>query len=187
MLTTLVFLWNDSAGSVFDDFYSRDVAHRKRAGAGQKRQTYAGVTVFPNLHFTGNYDMAKGRPKRQSSIADLQRQLTEQRQRRTKLLSERKKLEKKMEKIDRDISMLDGEGGSAPSTRSRPQNDMTLPEAMANVMKKGKAMGVTEIADAVKDSGYQSNSANFRGIVNQTLIKDKQFVSESRGMYKLKG
>lgn len=131
--------------------------------------------------------MPKGRPKRQSSIADLQRQLSEQRKRRTKLLSERRKVEKRLEAIDRDIAALDGDGSAAPVSRSRPRNEMTLPDAMAAVMKKGKAMGVADIAEAVQANGYQSNSANFRGIVNQTLIKEKQFVAESRGMYKLKG
>jgi hypothetical protein len=47
-------------------------------------------------------------------------------------------------------------------------------------------MNVGDIAERAKASGYKSNSANFRGIVNQTLIKDKRFVSASRGMYKVK-
>jgi hypothetical protein len=33
---------------------------------------------------------------------------------------------------------------------------------------------------------YRSNGANFRGIVNQTLIKESQFTSVGRGMYRLK-
>lgn len=131
--------------------------------------------------------MAKGRPKKQNSIADLQRMLGEQRSRRTKLMSERKKIQKRLDAIDRDIAALDGGEGGMPVTRTRPRNEMTLPDAIAKVLKKkGKAMGVSEIADAVQDDGYQSNSANFRGIVNQTLIKEKQFVAESRGKYKLK-
>ena len=36
------------------------------------------------------------------------------------------------------------------------------------------------------ESGYRSNSANFRSIVNQTLIKDKRFGSAGRGVYQLK-
>jgi hypothetical protein len=45
---------------------------------------------------------------------------------------------------------------------------------------------VGEIVDAVLAGGYHSKSANFRGIVNQTLIKDKRFVSSGRGVYQLK-
>ena len=44
-----------------------------------------------------------------------------------------------------------------------------------------------DIVDGVLGSGYRSSSANFRGIVNQTLIKEKKkFTSPSRGMYQLK-
>ena len=47
--------------------------------------------------------------------------------------------------------------------------------------KTGKPMGVGDIVDAVQKGGYKSNSANFRGIVNQTLIKEKQFTQAGRG------
>jgi hypothetical protein len=47
-------------------------------------------------------------------------------------------------------------------------------------------MKVGDIADAVQSKGYRSNSANFRGIVNQALIKDKRFGAASRGLYQLK-
>jgi hypothetical protein len=52
--------------------------------------------------------------------------------------------------------------------------------------KTGKPMNVGDIAAEVQRRGYKSNSANFRGIVNQTLIKEKQFSQASRGMYQLK-
>ena len=130
--------------------------------------------------------MARGRPRKQHSIADLQKLLGEQRQRRNKLTAERKKLQAKMEQLDREISTLDGAGanGAAASEGTRPRNAKPLPDVIADVLKKAsKPMKVGAIADAVKGTGYQSNSANFRGIVNQTLIKDDRFASASRGMY----
>ena len=52
---------------------------------------------------------------------------------------------------------------------------------------KGKAMRVGEIVEAVQAGGYRSNSANFRGIVNQTLIKErKRFAAADRGLYQLR-
>jgi hypothetical protein len=53
-------------------------------------------------------------------------------------------------------------------------------------MKDGKPMRVGDITDAVHNAGYRSSSANFRGIVNQTLIKDKRFVAPERGLYQLR-
>jgi hypothetical protein len=53
--------------------------------------------------------------------------------------------------------------------------------------KKGDAMSVGDIVSGVLAAGYNSKSANFRGIVNQALIKDKRFVKAgSRGLYQLK-
>ena len=43
-------------------------------------------------------------------------------------------------------------------------------------------MKVAAITDAVRGTGYHSSSINFRGIVNQALIKDDRFTSPSRGL-----
>lgn len=129
--------------------------------------------------------MPRGRPRKQHSIADLQKLLGEQRQRRGKLTTERKKLQAKIEKIDREIESLEGEGGAEGVTASgRARNDKPLPDVIADVLKKnGKPMKVANITEAVRNTGYNSTSANFRGIVNQALIKDDRFISPSRGMY----
>ena len=72
-------------------------------------------------------------------------------------------------------------------TGGRVRNERSLVECLESVLKdSGKAMQVGDITDKVKACGYRTKSANFRGIVNQTLIKDKRFVSSSRGMYQLK-
>ncbi|MEM1012539.1 MAG: hypothetical protein AAGI46_10015 [Planctomycetota bacterium] len=105
---------------------------------------------------------------------------------RNKLVAERKKLETKLVKIDRQIAAFDGSNGSTSVGGSRPRNDKPLPDVIHEVLKKnGKAMKVGAIADGVEAAGYLSSSANFKGIVNQALIKDKRFKQESRGMYKV--
>ena len=40
--------------------------------------------------------------------------------------------------------------------------------------------------DAVLKTGYRTNSANPKGIVNQALIKEKRFAQAGRGVYQLK-
>ena len=48
-------------------------------------------------------------------------------------------------------------------------------------------MSVPDIVEGVQAAGYKSSSPNFRGIVNQTLIKErKKFQSVSRGVYAMK-
>ena len=78
-------------------------------------------------------------------------------------------------------------GGSSNGGGGRVRNATSLVAMIEQVLgKAGKPMNVGEIAKAVQQRGYRSNSANFRGIVNQTLIKEKQFEASSRGMYQMK-
>jgi hypothetical protein len=69
--------------------------------------------------------------------------------------------------------------------RSRAKNDMSLTEALVGVLK-GKEMSVTDAAEAVRASGYTSNAANFRTMVNQALLKGNQFKKVARGVYTAK-
>lgn len=71
---------------------------------------------------------------------------------------------------------------AAGRPRKRPQNDMTLEDAIAQSLR-GQVMGIPEITDAVLASGYQSGAANFKTIVNQTLIKSDRFKKVARGQY----
>jgi hypothetical protein len=130
--------------------------------------------------------MARTSSKSQPSIAQLKDLLKEQRTRRTKLLSDRKKLQAKIDQIDRQIDVLDGAVGGGGGTGLRARNEHPLPDVIEVVLKSNKKpMKVGEIVDAVQENGYQSTSVNFKSIVNQALIKDDRFTSESRGLYRL--
>ncbi len=60
---------------------------------------------------------------------------------------------------------------------------MNLVEALQKLLK-GRTLSVTDMTQKVQDSGYKTSAANFRTIVNQTLIKNaKTFKKISRGMY----
>jgi hypothetical protein len=103
-----------------------------------------------------------------------------------KLSRQREKLQKRLDAVDSRIADISGgAGGGRPGSRAR--NSVSLQEAILQVLgKAGGPMKVGDIMDKVSNMGYRSTSANFRGIVNQTLIKDKRFVSPSRGLYQLK-
>ena len=75
-------------------------------------------------------------------------------------------------------------GGGGGGGRGR--NERPLTDVIEAVLKKSnKPMKVGDIMSAVEQSGYRSSSANFRGIINQALIKDKRFNAASRGAYQL--
>jgi hypothetical protein len=126
------------------------------------------------------------------SIAQLEQLLAGRRQELNEKQREHAKLLARLHELESDIRRLGGSagrrgrGGGASGGGTRARNDKSLLETLEDVLKGGKPMKVGDIAQAAQKSGYRSNSANFRSIVNQTLIKDKRFGSAGRGVYQLK-
>ena len=123
------------------------------------------------------------------SIAQLENLLAGRRAELNQKQREHSKLMSKLQQLEFDIRRLGGTPGKrgrggVGGTRARTEK--SLLETLEDVLKGGKPMKVGDIADAAQKSGYRSNSANFRSIVNQTLIKDKRFGSAGRGLYQLK-
>lgn len=124
------------------------------------------------------------------SISQLEQILSTRRSKLNKLLKDRRNLERALDDVNRDIAKI---GGPASNGRrgggTRVRNERSLPDVIEEVMRKaGKAMGVGDITEAVQATGYRSNSANFRAIINQTLIKERKRFAPSgeRGVYQLK-
>ena len=124
------------------------------------------------------------------SIAQLEQLLAGRRQELNEKQREHSKLLARLQELEADIRRLGGSagrrgrGGARGGTRAR--NEKSLIETLEDVLKGGKPMKVGDITEAAQKTGYRSNSANFRSIVNQTLIKDKRFGSAGRGVYQLK-
>lgn len=100
----------------------------------------------------------------------------------------RDRLMTKLAALERKIQEHGGSaasGGAGRRTGGRPKNTMNLVEALAGVLK-GRTMSVTDVSAAVQRAGYKTSSANFRTIVNQTLIKSGKFKKISRGQYTAK-
>ena len=123
------------------------------------------------------------------SIAELQRALSGKKVELDKLMKKRSQLQKKVDLVDRQIERLGGPAGAkGGGGGTRVRNERSLLEIMEELMRNaGKPMKVGDILDGVLASGYRSGSANFRGIINQSLIKDKRFGAVERGVYELKG
>jgi hypothetical protein len=119
------------------------------------------------------------------STTELQAEIRRRSRRLPALMKRRAKVLAKLSAIDADIAAAGGSGGGGGGItgRRRPQNETNLAEALAKVLK-GKTMGVTEVAAAVQKAGYNTNAENFRTIVNQCLIKNRNmFKKVSRGQY----
>lgn len=73
-----------------------------------------------------------------------------------------------------------GSGGG-----KRPRNAKNLEDTLADTLR-GKTMSVTDATAAVQARGYKTTAANFRTIVNATLLKSKKIRKVSRGKYTAK-
>jgi hypothetical protein len=131
--------------------------------------------------------MARAASLARISISDLEELLESRRLELRRLDRQRTKWQKKVDQLTRRIVSLGGENGQRGRSAQRARNDASLPQAIGQVLSKARGpMNVGVIAEKVRASGYQSNSANFRQLVNMTLVKDERFVSTERGMYILK-
>jgi hypothetical protein len=106
------------------------------------------------------------------------------------LTRERQRILKQLAAVDARLQAVSGGvSGGGPLTRGgRVRNPMSLVATMEQVLAKaGKPLSVGDIVQGVLDTGYQSGSANFRAVVNQTLIKErKRFANTQRAVYDLK-
>jgi hypothetical protein len=123
------------------------------------------------------------------SIPQLQNALKQKQTEMDRLHRQRSGLSVQLQALDRQIIRVAGDPRAISQGRSprRARNNISLVAAIEQVLKAAKKpMSVGAIMDAVIDRGYHSTSSNFRGIVNQTLIKErKKFKQHSRGMYTL--
>jgi hypothetical protein len=117
------------------------------------------------------------------SLAELEKLMQSRRAEVARLSRIRDRLRKKLEGVEAKLVAVAGE--SQKTTRAR--NHSSLQEIIHQVLaKEGGPLSVGEILERVQVAGYRSKSDNFRGIVNQTLIKDKRLGKAGRGMYQVK-
>jgi hypothetical protein len=123
------------------------------------------------------------------SVADLERIIRSRHKALRKLERQRAKWQKKVDDVDRKIAALGGATGRRRRGGAgiRARNETSLSDAIAHVLAKSRgSIAVGDIMEGVLSAGYRSSSGNFRGIVNQALIKDKRFKSAGRGLYQMK-
>ena len=123
------------------------------------------------------------------STVELARELRRRERQLSKLETKRDSLLSQVASLDQEIASLGalvGAGGGIGGVRRRPKNDRNLSEALQELLK-GTTMSVTEAAEAVQAAGYKTSAANFRVIVNQTLLREKsRFKKVARGQYTAK-
>ena len=135
--------------------------------------------------------MAKRNLTRLSTV-DLQAEIERRQRQLPALMDQRKRLIAELSRVESQIEAL-GAGGVGRRRRAgrpvrvgrRARNKVALGDMLVGILKRDEPMKVSDIVDQVVARGYQTTSANFSTIVNQTLIKDERFKQASRGHYLL--
>jgi len=128
--------------------------------------------------------MAKATKQTELTVAELEQLLADRKKGISRLMKKREKLQTAINELDEVIRQ---KGGNGATGGVRVRNDQSLGDVIADVLSKaGTGVRVGEIIDRVLATGYRTGSVNFRGIVNQALIKDKRFHASERGIYQLK-
>ena len=118
------------------------------------------------------------------SLAQLEKLMQRRRAEVTRLSRVRDKLQQKLDEVQAKLDAISGSEGRAGA---RARNHSSLQKIIHQVLTDaGGPLSVGDILDRVHESGYRSKSGNFRGIVNQTLIKDKRLTKAGRGMYQVR-
>ncbi len=124
------------------------------------------------------------------SIAELRAELAERERHVKHLQGRRDGLLDQLAALDKEIATADGKRAAVRTRRQRPgqagrrqRNKMNLVDALRKVLAN-KTMSVSEATEAVQRAGYRTSSANFRSIVNQSLLANRKvFRKVARGQY----
>ena len=124
------------------------------------------------------------------SIADLERILDARRDELQTLLRKREKTQKDLEKLDAEIQ--DAMNPNAPIGRvrrggPRVKNETSLRTVVDGILAKSKkGLSLPDLVSKVTESGYKSNSRNFKNVVYQCVYNSENIVHDAAtGCYRL--
>lgn len=121
------------------------------------------------------------------SLADLEKLLAERQAQVEALLKKRDQLAGAIENLDAEINDFLTSGGT-PRRGKRAKNSASLRTVMLEVLAKNKkGLSLADLAQQISDTGYKSNSRNFKNVVYQCLYNTETVMLDSAtGLYRVK-
>lgn len=121
------------------------------------------------------------------SLADLEKLIAERQAQVEMLLKKRDQLAGDIEKLDAEIQDF-LTTGAVGRRGKRAKNAASLRTVMLDVLAKNKkGLSLTDLAQQISDTGYKSNSRNFKNVVYQCLYNTENVVhDDATGLYRVK-
>jgi len=126
------------------------------------------------------------------SIADLRQEIERRQKLLPKLIAQRDALSQEITELQ-SLATPEARKAAKPEAapkktrrRHRAKNKAGLAEVLATVLKGKAKVTIGEAMEGVLAAGYKSKSRDFRGVVNNMLLKDNRFKNVARGVFTLK-
>jgi uncharacterized coiled-coil protein SlyX len=126
--------------------------------------------------------------KQRVSITELERLLAAKKKRLDALQKKKDRLTSLIAGIDNQIASLIGKTAAPRKGRRRPKKGKSLRQSILDFLGQSpEPKSITEIAEAVTQTGYRSSSKNFVSLVRQVCYKSDAIQKVEKGRFALKG
>ena len=126
------------------------------------------------------------------SITDLRQEIERRQKLLPKLIAQRDALSQEITELQ-GLATPEARKAAKPEAapkktrrRHRAKYKVGLAEVLATVLKGKAKVTIGEAMEGVLAAGYKSKSRDFRGVVNNMLLKDNRFKNVARGVFTLK-
>ena len=122
------------------------------------------------------------------SVSQLEKLLYSRKSELDKLVRKRDQLRRQLDQVQSRIASVQGNSsGSTTRTRRRPKNEKSLHTVVTEMLTRNKkGLALTPLAEKVLESGYRTNSKDFKNVLYQCLYNSKTFTHDDQtGLYRL--
>jgi septal ring factor EnvC (AmiA/AmiB activator) len=117
------------------------------------------------------------------SVVQLQHMLESKKAKLDSLIKQRSRLTKNLDSVEKQIAAIEGRGGGTRKRRRgrRARNPQPLSAYVRDILGRSrKGLSLAELAQKIRDSGYKTNSSDFKNVVYQCVYNSKEFYHDEK-------
>ena len=124
------------------------------------------------------------------SVSQLEKLLYSRKSELDRLVRKREQLQRQLDQVQSRITSVQGNSTGSTvrfRTRRRPKNEKSLHTVVTEILTRNKkGLALTPLAEKVLESGYRTNSKDFKNVLYQCLYNSKAFTHDDQtGLYRL--
>lgn len=122
------------------------------------------------------------------SVAQLEKLLHARKSQLDSLTKQRERLQKELDRVEKKINSIEGSSVMRRRPSRRPRNEKSLHSLVTELLTKNKkGYSLSALSEKVLESGYKTNSTNFKNVLYQCLYNADEIEHDpASGNYRLK-